>query len=293
MPLSVDASKKRLGLAVAAAVAAAIAATVAFDRFEDERTSERAQPPSVVPDAARSPGVLDRVPVRRSGAPGIDDVPTEALVAEPPPSEEDVLLQPEPSPDDEVSSQAEPPHGTAVVTAPPNPPAAPPAEPEQPEPAVPDAAPSEDIARTADAVPDAELARRFNREGIALINAGRPAQAIAPLERAASLQPRDAEILDNLGYAYLLVGERLVASRYFMRALDYAPTRSATWINLGHAYAELGQRERAVHAVVTGYRHSTSKATLRAALLATATGSQHSPQWREAAGLALARIDDG
>lgn len=283
MPLSVDPSKKRLGLAIAAALAAAAAATVVFDSDEHERAPERPPPPTVASDAARSPAVLDPVLVRSpdtlDDAPGIDDAPTEALVAE--------ALQPE----EDVLPQSEPPRDDAAEMAPPDPPAAPPAESERREPATPDTAPPEDIARTVDAVPDAELARRLNREGIALINAGRPAQAIAPLERAASLQPRDAEILDNLGYAYLLVGERLVASRHFMRALDYAPTRSATWINLGHAYAELGQRERAVHAVVTGYRHSTSKATLRAALLATATGSQHSPEWREAAGLALARID--
>lgn len=281
MPLSVDPSKKRLGLAVAAAVTAAIAATFAFDSFERERSSERPQPPTVASDAARAPPVIDRAPVRPPGAPGIDDAPTEAVVAEALPPEEDVL------------PQSEPPRDDAAVIGSPDPPAAPPAEPERRESSEPAASPSEDIARTIEAAPDAELARRLNREGIALINAGRPAQAIAPLERAASLQPRDAEILDNLGYAYLLVGERLVASRHFMRALDFAPTRSATWINLGHAYAELGQRERAVHAVVTGYRHSTSKATLRAALLAAATGSQHSPQWREAAGLALARIGDG
>lgn len=289
MPLSIDSSKKRLGLAVAAALAAAVAATVAFDSGEHERARERPPPPAVASDAPRSSAVLDRVLVRPSepldDASGIDDGPTGALVAEAPPPDGDALPHPGPRRD------------TAMGTASLDPSAAPLAgrerrERERREPA-PVAAPSKAIARTVDAAPDAGQARRLNREGIELINAGRPAQAIAPLERAARLQPRDAEILDNLGYAYMLVGERLVASRHFMRALDFAPTRSATWINLGRTYAELGQRERAVDAVVTGYRHSTRKATLRSALLASATGSHHSPQWREAAGLALARIGDG
>jgi hypothetical protein len=186
MPLSIDPSKKRLGLAVAAALAAAVAATVAFDSFERERAPERPQPPTVASDTARSEAVLDRVLVRPPGAPddapGIDDAPTGAVVAEAPPPDGDALAQPEPRRD------------TDVVTASPDPPAAPPAEPARREPAAPATAPREDIARTVDAAPDAGLARRLNREGIELINAGRPAQAIAPLERAASLQPRDAEI---------------------------------------------------------------------------------------------------
>ncbi|MFC0679546.1 tetratricopeptide repeat protein [Lysobacter korlensis] len=302
MRLSINPSKKRLGLAVAAALAAAVAATIAFDAFEQEQAPEQPQPPTVASDAVRPPAVLDRVFVRPPSAldeaPGSDDAPTEAVVAEALPPDTDALPQPEPRRD------------TAVVMAPPDPPAAPQgeperrkqvapaaaaaaAEPERRKPAAPAAAPREDIARTVDAPPDAGQARRLNREGIELINAGRPEQAIAPLERAAQLQPRDAEILGNLGYAYMLVGEYDAASRHFMRALDLAPNRSATWLNLGQTYAELGDRERAVDAVVTGYRHSTRKASVRSALLAAATGSRHTPQWREAAGLALARIGDG
>ena len=41
-----------------------------------------------------------------------------------------------------------------------------------------------------------------------------------------------------------------------------------------------------------GYGYSTQKTTVRAALLAAATGPQYSPQWREVAGLALARIGE-
>jgi tetratricopeptide (TPR) repeat protein len=282
---SANPSKKRLGLAVAAALAAAVVATVAFDSGEHERAPERPQPPTVASDAARSPPVLDRMfvhpPSTLDDAPEVDDAPADAVVAEAPPLDGNALPQPEPRRD------------TAVVMTSPDTPSTPPDEPERRENEAPAAAPPEHIARPDDAASDAEQARRLNRDGIELINAGRPGQAIAPLERAASLQPRDAEILGNLGYAYMLLGEHLVASRHFMRALDYAPTRSATWLNLGQTYAELGHRDRAVNAVVTGYRHSTHKAAVRAALLAAATGAQHSPQWREAAGLALAQIGDG
>lgn len=278
MPAPIDKSATRLGLAVAAAAVVAVVAALAFD------ASDHAGPPpsGVASDAVRSPRVLHRVLVRPPGAPGIDDRPVDAAVIEVPPPGGDALPQPEP------------PRGTAVVMAPPERPAAPPAEPEGRAPAAPPAAaPRAEVARTVADTPDAGLARRLNREGIALIDAGLPGQAIAPLERAASLQPGDAEILGNLGYAYMLVGDHDTASRHFTRALDFAPTRSATWLNLGQTYAELGQRERAVDAVVTGYRYSTRKASVRSALLAAATGSRHSARWREAAGLALVRIGEG
>ena len=295
MPLSVASWKTRLALAVSAAVAAALAATLAFNRVEDEPVREHAQAPAMAsepPNTVGSTGVLDRVLVRPPGAneaaPGADAPPSDAVVGEARQTETNERPQPEPRPD------------TAVATAPTNPPPAPRNEPrprERVTPAPPpreDAAPAprQDAPRTAEASTDAGQARRLNREGIGLINAGRAGQAIPPLERAASLQPRDAEILGNLGYAYMLVGEHDAARRHLTRALDYAPTRSATWLNLGQTYAELGERERAIDAVVTGYRHSTRKASVRSALLAAATGTQHSPRWREAAGLALARIGD-
>ncbi|WP_229792472.1 tetratricopeptide repeat protein [Cognatilysobacter bugurensis] len=136
-------------------------------------------------------------------------------------------------------------------------------------------------------------ARRLNQQAIELINAGRPEQAIEPLERALAQQPRDAEMLGNLGYAYMLLGEHTRASQHLTRSLDVAPTRSATWLNLGQTYAELGERERAVDAVLTGYRHASRKDAVRSALMAAATGRRYSPAWREAAGIALVRIGDG
>lgn len=133
-------------------------------------------------------------------------------------------------------------------------------------------------------------ARGLNQQAIGLINAGRPEQAIPVLERAVALQPRDAEMLGNLGYAYMLAGEHRRARDRLRSALDIAPARSATWLNLGQTYAELGQSDTAVDAVVTGYRYSTRKASVRSALQRAATGDRHSAQWREAAALALQRI---
>lgn len=138
---------------------------------------------------------------------------------------------------------------------------------------------------------DAAGARALNQRAIALINAGRPDGAIPLLERAVAAQPRDAEMLGNLGYAYLLTGRHERASARLQAALDLAPSRSATWLNLGQTYAELGRRDTAVDAVLRGYRYSTRKASVRSALQRAARGERYSTRWREAAALALDRID--
>lgn len=139
-------------------------------------------------------------------------------------------------------------------------------------------------------VPTTGDARSLNSRAIALINAGRPEPAIPLLERAVAQEPRDAEILGNLGYAHMLAGEHRRARDRLRTALDLAPTRSATWLNLGQTYAELGQRDIAVDAVVTGYRYSSRKASVRSALARAASSDRHSAAWREAAALALSRI---
>ena len=136
-------------------------------------------------------------------------------------------------------------------------------------------------------------ARSLNARAIALINGGRPGAAIPLLEHALVLQPRDAEMLGNLGYAYMLVGEHARARSRFVAALDLSPTRSATWLNLGQAYAELGRQDAALDAVLKGYRYSTRKASVRSALQRAATQPQFSPAWRDTAGAALSRIEAG
>lgn len=136
-------------------------------------------------------------------------------------------------------------------------------------------------------------ARSLNARAIALINGGRPEAAIPLLEHALVLQPRDAEMLGNLGYAYMLVGEHARARSHFVAALDLSPTRSATWLNLGQTYAELGRQDAALDAVMKGYRYSTRKASVRSALQRAATQPQFSPAWRDTAGAALSRIEAG
>jgi tetratricopeptide (TPR) repeat protein len=285
---------------------AALAAGLALGAYS--RSDGKA--PVVVLGKANSPPVLSPVVVRPSG--GSDpasnsdqaaEVLSPVVVSAPAPSIATSSPQPEvtasrtAAPVAATSTRADRPSTAAVDVEPPRPAPTKRASPIA-EPALPRRATVAAANAPRAALPDAyesgaqpEQARSLNARAIALINAGRPEQAIAPLERAVAMQPNDAEMLGNLGYAYMLVGDNGRASSRLRRALDISPTRSATWLNLGQTYAELGQRETAVDAVLTGYRHSSRKGSVRAALQAASTGRRYSASWREAASLALARID--
>ena len=72
-------------------------------------------------------------------------------------------------------------------------------------------------------------------EGVILITAARPAEAIPALERASTLAPDSALTFRNLGAAYYAVGRYGDATRSFQRALEIKADPSV-YSNLGTAY---------------------------------------------------------
>ena len=68
--------------------------------------------------------------------------------------------------------------------------------------------------------------------GVALLQAGRPADAIAPLRRAADLLPQDAGNYNSLGIAYARTARFDEARAAFERAVGLDPARSEYRINL-------------------------------------------------------------
>ena len=72
-------------------------------------------------------------------------------------------------------------------------------------------------------------------EGVILVTATKPAEAIPPLERATTLAPDSALSLRNLGAAYYAVGRYGDATRSFQRALEIKADPSV-YSNLGTAY---------------------------------------------------------
>ncbi|MDX1546839.1 MAG: tetratricopeptide repeat protein, partial [Rhodothermales bacterium] len=82
-------------------------------------------------------------------------------------------------------------------------------------------------------------------QGEALLNAGRYAEAVAVLERAAGQEGAGASTFLNLGVARAYAGDQDGAVEAFEEALRRDPTKSNAHFNLGAIYAARGQPERA------------------------------------------------
>lgn len=82
--------------------------------------------------------------------------------------------------------------------------------------------------------------------GAALLEQGKPADAISPLRRALELDPQLAEAHNNLANALSDTGRSADALAHFARALELAPGKPSTHYNYGSALAELGRTADAI-----------------------------------------------
>lgn len=79
---------------------------------------------------------------------------------------------------------------------------------------------------------------RAGQSGLSLLEAEKnPAQALRQLQQAVRAYPEDVELIGSLGLAYLRLGQRAEALRYFQRALktERQDDRKSRWISLIHA----------------------------------------------------------
>jgi Tfp pilus assembly protein PilF len=103
---------------------------------------------------------------------------------------------------------------------------------------------------------DRQRARTANDRGLSHLQSGRIADAIYSFQQAYSANPADIEIVNNLGYAYLLNNDPVSAENYLLTALTMRWDRSAAWGNLRQAYAKKGQMPDAVASLSNAYRFS-------------------------------------
>jgi tetratricopeptide (TPR) repeat protein len=78
-----------------------------------------------------------------------------------------------------------------------------------------------------------------------LASLGRREEAVANYEQALALEPRHAEVLDNLGMAWRELGERRRAEALHRRALEIDPRRARSHYGIGSAQLERGRVEAA------------------------------------------------
>lgn len=106
---------------------------------------------------------------------------------------------------------------------------------------------------------DRKAARAVNERGLASLQSGRTLEAINAFQEAHKADPGDVEILNNLGYAYLMQGDLDPAERYMLSTLTMAPGRTSAWANLGEVYAKKGDINAAVGSFANAYRFSQNR----------------------------------
>ncbi|OIO34894.1 MAG: hypothetical protein COS94_10145 [Candidatus Hydrogenedentes bacterium CG07_land_8_20_14_0_80_42_17] len=79
---------------------------------------------------------------------------------------------------------------------------------------------------------DSSIPSAWNNMGNAYYRMGRPREAIEAYEKAAELEPKNADIPFNIGLAYYRIGEVQSARRAFARALEIDPNHSLARSNL-------------------------------------------------------------
>ena len=77
------------------------------------------------------------------------------------------------------------------------------------------------------------------------VQSGNPHDAIDLFREAARLQPRNAQLLNNLGYTYQLTGQPDEAIKTYQKALKRSPRDTLTLCNLGLLQKKLGMTKEA------------------------------------------------
>lgn len=85
----------------------------------------------------------------------------------------------------------------------------------------------------------------YLEKGRALLEEGRPEQAVTALERARSCEPHKGSVLELLGRAYFSCGRYAEAAARFEEALDVDPTNDYAHYCLGLCCLKLDRKDEA------------------------------------------------
>jgi len=106
---------------------------------------------------------------------------------------------------------------------------------------------------------DTEEAERLNKLGLAALKNAKYEDASTLFKSAAQANPADAKYFSNLAYAELNGGDFISAEEQVYKSIAIAPTRSVAWDDLGLVLAKKQDPDRAVAALLIGYRFSNEK----------------------------------
>jgi Tfp pilus assembly protein PilF len=86
-----------------------------------------------------------------------------------------------------------------------------------------------------------EKIKKLSQYGTSLLMKRRSQKALHVLTKAHRLDPKNKNILNNLGLTYLLLNERKKARVHFVKALKIDPKFGDPWINLGRMEMDVNQ----------------------------------------------------
>jgi Flp pilus assembly protein TadD len=136
---------------------------------------------------------------------------------------------------------------------------------------------------------DRKIARAANDAGLAALKANVFDEAIAKLADGVRADPSDQEIVNNLGYAYMMAGRLADAQASFRSALMLAPTRSSAWANLAMVMAKEGRADEGLSAYLLAFKYSQNQVKTRE-FLTKQSQEDTDPKVRELAAKVLQTI---
>lgn len=106
---------------------------------------------------------------------------------------------------------------------------------------------------------DSAEADRINKLGLKALKEKKFSDAAAYFDSASKADPADPKYLSNLGFAEMNAGELDSAEKDLYASITLAPSRSVAWTDLGLVFAKKGESDKAVAALLLGYRTSKEK----------------------------------
>jgi Flp pilus assembly protein TadD len=87
----------------------------------------------------------------------------------------------------------------------------------------------------------------YGRQGLALLEQGKAAEAAKLFQLAAANNPKDTVALNNLGVALAALGDPGLAAQAFQKAIRADSTNDGAHFNLGYTYLASGDKTRALN----------------------------------------------
>jgi TonB family protein len=133
---------------------------------------------------------------------------------------------------------------------------------------------------------DGAEATRLNKIGLQALKTKEYQTAVTYFQSASNADPSDAKLLSNLGFAEMNVGNLNAARKHLNLSIASDPTRAVAWGDLGLVFAKTGEQDKAVSALLVGYRVSNGK-TLN---FLESLAKDDDPAFHEAGSIALSKV---